>query len=101
MNYEKIINELVDLKAQQDNQIDLNAYESGMRALADKLNKPTINKIGVNSKVYLKRHSHITGVVIDSSDVGFNHWIVRWDESSELIREYGSDLVLINKTKCK
>ena len=61
-----------------------------------KINKPN-NKIGVNSKVYLKGHSHITGVIIDSSDVGFNHWMVRWDESSELIREYGSDLILISK----
>ena len=37
MNTEKIIRELVDLKAKQDNQIDLNAYENGMRAFAKKL----------------------------------------------------------------
>jgi hypothetical protein len=37
MNYEKLISELVDKKAEQDNQIDLNAYENGMRALAKQL----------------------------------------------------------------
>ena len=37
MNYEKLIRELVDKKSQQDNQIDLHAYENGMRALADVL----------------------------------------------------------------
>jgi hypothetical protein len=30
MNYKKIIRELVALKFEQDNQIDLNAYELGM-----------------------------------------------------------------------
>ena len=34
--YDDIIRELVDKKAEQDNQIDLNAYESGMRALVIK-----------------------------------------------------------------
>jgi elongation factor P--beta-lysine ligase len=37
MNYEKLIKKLVDKKAEQDNQIDLNAYENGMRALAQAL----------------------------------------------------------------
>ena len=35
--YDDIIGELVDKKAEQDNQIDLNAYESGMRALVNAL----------------------------------------------------------------
>ena len=39
MNYEKIINQLVDLKAIQDNQIDLHAYESGIRDFVNTLNK--------------------------------------------------------------
>jgi len=37
MDYEKLIRELVDRKAEQDNQIDLNAYENGMRALVKAL----------------------------------------------------------------
>jgi len=36
-NLETIIRKLVDAKAEQDNQIDLNAYENGMRALAEQL----------------------------------------------------------------
>jgi len=36
-NIETIIRNLVDTKAAQDNQIDLNAYENGMRALAEQL----------------------------------------------------------------
>ena len=38
MNYEKIINELVDLKAFQNNKIDLHAYQSGMIDFVNKLN---------------------------------------------------------------
>jgi len=34
---ETIIRNLVDVKASEDNQIDLHAYENGMRALAEKL----------------------------------------------------------------
>ena len=37
MDYEKLIRELVDKKSEQDNQIDLHAYENGMRALAEAL----------------------------------------------------------------
>tara|TARA_R110000850_G_scaffold65657_1_gene146628 strand:+ start:55 stop:234 length:180 start_codon:yes stop_codon:yes gene_type:complete len=54
-------------------------------------------KKGVNSKVYLKGYPHITGVIIDSSDVGFNHWMVRWDIKGHVVREYGSDLILKQK----
>ena len=35
---ETVIREVVDAKAEQDNQIDLNAYENGMRAFAKAIN---------------------------------------------------------------
>jgi len=37
---EKLIKELVDKKAEQDNKVDLHAYENGMRALSEALNIP-------------------------------------------------------------
>ena len=65
------------------------SYES------EQLNIPVVSKrLGVNSKVYLKKHKNITGKVVDSSDVGFNHWMVKWDRTGETVREYGSDLVV-------
>ena len=65
------------------------SYES------EQLNIPVVRKrLGVNSKVCLKKHKNITGIVVDSSDVGFNHWMVKWDRTGEIVREYGSDLVV-------
>lgn len=65
------------------------SYES------EQLSIPVVSKrLGVNSKVCLKKHKNITGVVVDSSDVGFNHWMVKWDRTGETVREYGSDLVV-------
>lgn len=56
---------------------------------------PVVSKgLGVNSKVCLKKHKNITGTVVDSSNVGFNHWMVKWDRTGETIREYGNDLVV-------
>lgn len=65
------------------------SYES------EQLNIPIVSKrLGVNSKVCLKKHKNITGIVVNSSDVGFNHWMVKWDKTGEIVREYGSDLVV-------
>jgi hypothetical protein len=65
------------------------SYES------EQLNILVVSKrLGVNSKVCLKKHKNITGKVLDSSDVGFNHWMVKWDRTGETVREYGSDLVV-------
>ena len=67
----------------------IESYES------EQLNIPVVSKrFGVNSKVCLKKHKNITGIVVDSSDVGFNHWMVKWDRTGEIVREYGSDLVV-------
>tara|TARA_R110000782_G_scaffold252435_1_gene340257 strand:- start:330 stop:608 length:279 start_codon:yes stop_codon:yes gene_type:complete len=35
---ETVIREVVDAKAEQDNQVDLNAYENGIRAFAEAIN---------------------------------------------------------------
>jgi len=63
--YDDIIRELVDKKAEQDNQIDLNAYESGMRALVIKEkedfqgNREYDEKLLFNLKVYLQDECYI------------------------------------------
>lgn len=43
-------------------------------------------------KIQLKKHPNITGVIIEPSHLGFNHFLVQWDRTKKVIREYGSDL---------
>lgn len=52
-------------------------------------------KIGVD--VHLKGRKDIIGRVEDKSDIGFNHWLIRWDNTGYLAREYGLDLRVVPK----
>lgn len=76
----------------------INEFESALAKAETEIKQLTIpvvsKRLGVNSKVCLKKHKNITGVVVGLSDVGFNHWMVKWDRTGETIREYGSDLVV-------
>ena len=48
-------------------------------------------RLDIGTKV--KRDStNQTGVIIDKSDIGFSHFIVRWDLTWETSREYSGDL---------
>jgi hypothetical protein len=95
----------------RDYQYTINPYSGKPSIFSDNSDNPSFTKwvnakfkllglhnvskrLGVNSKVCLKKHKNITGVVVDSSDVGFNHWMVKWDRTGETVREYGSDLVV-------
>ena len=51
-------------------------------------------RLMVGSKVCFIAHKNITGVIVDRSDIGFNHWMVKWDRTGETVREYGNDLVV-------
>lgn len=56
---------------------------------------PDVSKrLKIGSKVCMIAHKNITGKVVDRSDVGFNHWMVKWDRTGETVREYGNDLVV-------
>lgn len=57
----------------------------------EKEEKKATLKIG--AKVHFIGRKNITGVILDKSDIGFNHWMVRWDRTWETVREYGNDLV--------
>ncbi len=51
-------------------------------------------RLMVGSKVCFIAHKNITGVIIDRSDIGFNHGMVKWDRTDQIVREYGADLVV-------
>ena len=67
----------------------------------EKINECLSNKtkFTVGKPICLKNDPHCQGVIISSSDVGFNHWWVKWKTSGETIREYGGDLVVIKPVK--
>lgn len=71
------------------------AYEVFNKAYKEQCNIPVVSKqLRVGSKVCMIAHKNITGKVVGKSDVGFNHWMVKWDRTGETVREYGSDLVV-------
>ena len=48
-------------------------------------------RLDIGTKV--KRDStNQTGIIIDRSDIGFSHFIIRWDLTGETSREYSGDL---------
>jgi hypothetical protein len=70
MNYEKLIRELVDKKAEQDNQIDLNAYENGMRALAKQLALCNVVKPFFCNNCNSQRYNLLTPITYQCKDCG-------------------------------
>ena len=69
MNYEKIIRQLVDLKFEQDNQIDLHAYELGMRALAEQLTLTEVVNCNCDESKQLEEEFEIKHLINDTYQV--------------------------------
>jgi hypothetical protein len=82
--------------------INVNGHaESHFNTLANaievvkKCSMPDVShRLMVGSKVFFISHKNKTGVIVDRSDIGFNHWMVKWDRTDQIVREYGADLVV-------
>ncbi|MFW6219760.1 MAG: hypothetical protein ACOC33_02885 [bacterium] len=80
MNYEKLIRELVDKKAEQDNQIDLHAYENGMRALVEALSIADVSgMLSDQTKRYIDL-AYLTGAFNVSGIDGLQRELTRLKE---------------------
>lgn len=49
----------------------------------------------IGKKVYKEGNPENIGEVIERSDLGFNHYVVKWHLTKEMTREYGSDLKVV------
>ena len=75
--------------------ISVLAYITELETVVKNCSIPVVSKrLRIGSKVCMIAHKNITGKVVDRSDVGFNHWMVKWHRTGEIVREYGADLVV-------
>ena len=75
-----------------------NGFKAGVKFALEQVKNFSIpdvsQRLMVGSKVCFIAHKNITGVIVDRSDIGFNHWMVKWDRTGRIVREYGADLVV-------
>lgn len=61
--------------------------------IVELLNQNNTTTLDVGVRVYLITNKNHKGVILNKTDIGFNHWIIKWDNIDNPMVEYGNDLV--------